>query len=159
MAAYHKIAPLGVVGALMFAHWYWNRKPVRVPAETVHPPFGTAGLDGVPGIDLLTKLYSVVINPVGLVERNARKHRNMFTLRVPAIYDFTFLLDDESYAMVMSLSADHAAIGPVLSRVPTVGYWFPRSGRSPESLQRLIIEGRRFDGDDDVATESPGPSR
>ncbi|GGU43604.1 cytochrome P450 [Lentzea flava] len=144
MTAYKSLAAFGVVGAAAFAHWRWSKKPIRTPEGTVHPPLAAAGLDGVPGIGLLARLHSLITDPIGLIERNARVHGDMFTLRAPMIYDITFLLDRDAYAMVMNLPADHAAIGPVLSRVPTVGYWFPRSRRDPESLQQLVVAGRRL---------------
>ncbi|PRY38981.1 cytochrome P450 [Umezawaea tangerina] len=125
------------------ACWRWHNRPVRVPDGTVHPPLALAGRDGIPVYGLYTRLRSVLTDPVELVRRNAEQYGAMFTLRVPKLYDMTYLLYDDAYAMVMNLPADHATLGAVLSKVPTMGYWFPRTGRDTESLQRLVLIARR----------------
>jgi len=131
-----------VFAALGFGYWTWHRRPVRTPAGTVAAPLAWAGADNIPVIGIITRLRSVITDPVGLVVRNREKYGDVFTLRVPSIYDFTFLLDGSHYQQVMSLPTDHAGIGEVLHRVPTIGYWFPREKCGPESLQELILTGR-----------------
>jgi cytochrome P450 len=46
--------------------------------------------------------------------------------------------------MVLSLPADHAAMGPVFGNVPTVGFWFPRRRDDHDSLQELALTGKRI---------------
>lgn len=139
------VATLSSVSAASIGYWCWHRRaPATTPPGTVAAPLAWAGADNIPILGILTRLHSVITDPVGLVLRNREHYGDVFTLRVPSIYDFTFVLSSEGYATVMSLPTDHAGIGEVLSRVPTVGYWFPRSGTGPESLQRLILAGRRL---------------
>lgn len=130
------------LAALASGYWLWHRRPVRTPPGTVAAPLAWAGADNIPVIGVITRLKSVITDPVGLVVRNREKYGDVFTLRVPSIYDFTFLLDGSHYQQVMSLPTDHAGIGQVLHRVPTVGYWFPREKSGPDSLQALILTGR-----------------
>ncbi|WP_280442725.1 cytochrome P450 [Nocardia brasiliensis] len=122
---------------------YWFRRPVRTPAGTEAAPLAWAGPDRLPVVGVITRLRSVIADPVGLVVRNRARYGDIFTLRVPTIYDFTFLLDGEHYQRVLGLPTDHAGIGEVLHRVPTVGYWFPREQTGPDTLQELILLGRR----------------
>jgi len=110
----------------------------------VAAPLAWAGADNIPIIGIATRLKSVITDPVGLVVRNRAQYGDVFTLRVPSIYDFTFVLDSEQYQRVMSLPAHHAGIGEVLHRVPTVGYWFPREKAGPETLQEMILCGRKL---------------
>lgn len=130
--------------AAAVGYWRWHRRPVQTPPGTVPAPLAWAGPDDIPLIGVATRLKSVITDPVGLVLRNQARYGDVFTLRVPTIYDFTFLLDPSHYAAVMSLPTDHAGVGAVLHKVPTVGYWFPRERSDPESLQKLILAGRRL---------------
>ncbi|MFC9437195.1 cytochrome P450 [Nocardia sp. NPDC057030] len=123
---------------------WWFRRPVHTPDGTTAAPLARAGADSIPVIGVLSRLKSVITDPVGLVVRNRARYGDVFTLRVPSIYDFTFLLSGEHYQRVLSLPTDHAGIGEVLHRVPTVGYWFPRERTGPETLQELILLGRRL---------------
>lgn len=132
----------GAVGIL--GYWVWHRRPTVTPPGTVAAPLAWAGPDNIPVVGIITRLKSVITDPIGLVVRNRAQYGDVFTLRVPSIYDFTFLLDGEHYQRVLSLPTDHAGIGEVLHRVPTVGYWFPRQDSGPESLQQLILHGRRL---------------
>jgi hypothetical protein len=131
-------------GAVASGYWRWHRRPTKTPPGTVAAPLAWAGVDDIPIVGIVTRLKSVITDPIGLVVRNREKYGDVFTLRVPSIYDFTFLLDGTQYQRVMSLPTHHAGIGEVLHRVPTVGYWFPREKTGPETLQQLILTGRRM---------------
>jgi cytochrome P450 len=131
-------------GVVASAYWRWHRRPTQTPPGTVAAPLAWAGADNIPIVGVVTRLKSVITDPVGLVVRNREKYGDVFTLRVPSIYDFTFLLDGTQYQRVMSLPTDHAGVGQVLHRVPTVGYWFPREKSGPDTLQELILTGRRL---------------
>ncbi|WP_280399597.1 cytochrome P450 [Nocardia carnea] len=138
------VSAAGVAAAAAVTkYWFWLRRPTPTPPGTVAAPIAWAGADNIPVIGIVTRLASVITDPLGLVIRNRARYGDVFTLRVPSIYDFTFLLGDEHYRRVLALPTDHAGVGEVLHRVPTVGYWFPREKSGPESLQRLILAGRR----------------
>ncbi|WP_069159677.1 cytochrome P450 [Nocardia altamirensis] len=146
------IAAAAVTGVAA-ATEYWFRRPVQTPPGTQAVPLAWAGADRLPVVGVITRLRSVITDPIGLVVRNRARYGDAFTLRVPSIYDFTFLLDGEHYRRVMSLPTDHAGVGEVLHRVPTVGYWFPREQAGPETLQELILLGRKL-----MAEMLPGTS-
>ncbi|WP_406274106.1 cytochrome P450 [Nocardia sp. NBC_00881] len=137
-------AAFAATGAAAVGYWRWHRRPTVTPPGTVAAPLAWAGADNIPIVGVITRLKSVITDPIGLVVRNRAEYGDVFTLRVPSIYDFTFLLDGEHYQRVLNLPTDHAGVGQVLHRVPTVGYWFPREDSGPESLQQLILAGRRL---------------
>ncbi|MET0136157.1 MAG: cytochrome P450 [Kibdelosporangium sp.] len=124
--------------------WRQNLVDTTVPDGKVMPPLVWEQREKLPVIGPMVRMKQITKDPVGLVRRLAREHREGFTIRVPSTFDFTFLLHEDAYRLVMSLPATHAAIGQVLDRMPTVGYWFPRSGAGPDSLQELIVAGRRM---------------
>lgn len=125
-------------------HWHRYRRAAPVPADRHAPPLVLHGVDHVPLLGYLTRLRDVITDPVGLVEKSARVGGQVFTIRVPFTFDLTYLLGADAYRTVMRLPADHATMGPVFANVPTVGYWFPRSGRDTDSLQRMVLLGRRM---------------
>ncbi|NUS43842.1 MAG: cytochrome P450 [Mycobacteriaceae bacterium] len=138
------VSAITATAMALVGYWRWHRRAIPTPPGTVAAPIAWAGADNIPIVGIVTRLKSVITDPVGLVVRNRAVYGDVFTLRVPTIYDFTFLLDGEHYQRVLSLPTDHAGVGQVLHRVPTVGYWFPRAGSGPESLQELILGGRRL---------------
>ncbi|MEU7632678.1 cytochrome P450 [Nocardia sp. NPDC049220] len=97
-----------------------------------------------PLVGVYRRLRAIITDPVGLVERSAATHGDLFTLRIPFAFDLTYVLGADAYRAVMSLPAEQATIGPVFGNVPTVGFWFPRSSRDTDSLQNLVLAGRRL---------------
>ncbi len=140
-----KVLPLLVgVGSVALTAKLWAdyRRPAAVPPGTSAAPLAWTGVDNVPVLGQLNRLKWIITDPVGLVWRSM-PHGAVFTIRIPTFGDLTYVLFDDAYRMVMSLPADHAAIGPVLANVPTVGFWFPRTGDDHDSLQELVLTGRR----------------
>lgn len=128
-------------------HAWWLYRPTPTPAGTVDAPPAATGLDRIPLIGAVSRLHAIITDPIGLVTRLQRAYGDAFTLRVPVpgIYDFVYLTSPEHYRLVMSLPAEHAGIGEVLGKVPTVGYWFPRARPGDnQALQQLISTGKQL---------------
>lgn len=128
------------------ALWGWRSycTPPRVPPGYTAAPLVREGADAIPLLGVVNRLRNVVTRPVDMVHEGARSHGAVFTIRIPTRFDLTYLLDRSAYDMVLSLPADHAAMGPVFGNVPTVGFWFPRRFDDHDSLQELALTGRRI---------------
>jgi cytochrome P450 len=138
-------AALALAGALAIGwHWKRYRRPAPVPAGRHAPPLVLQGIDRVPVLGYVTRLKDVITELVRLVEKSAKASGEVFTIRVPFTCDVTYLVGADAYRTVMRLPADHATIGPLYAKLPTVGYWFPRSQRDTDSLQRLVLLGRQL---------------
>ncbi|GGK98459.1 hypothetical protein GCM10011588_11280 [Nocardia jinanensis] len=102
------------------------------------------GADAIPMLGYATRLRDFATRPVEMIDRASRRHGEVVTIRIPGRYDLTYLNHPDGYHTVLSLPTDHGSVGPVLGLVPTVGFWFPRNGRDPDSLQALGIVGKRI---------------
>jgi cytochrome P450 len=136
----------GVVRPALSAMLHWRRhaRPPRIPDGRVGVPLVWLRSERLPLIGPALRVKNISTNPVRLVRNFARTRGDMFTIRTSNTPDFTFLLHDDAFRMVLNLPPEHAEIGPVLAGIPTVGYWFPRAGTDSDSLQRLILTGRRM---------------
>ncbi|MFD6356648.1 cytochrome P450 [Nocardia tengchongensis] len=124
---------------------FYARRPDESPPGTKSVPRVASGFDAVPILGAVTRLWHTVTNPVGLVHSAAEiSGGNPFRLRVPTRFDLAYLPGEAGYKTVLSLPADHAAMGEIFLNVPTVGFWFPRRGNDPESLQELVLTGKRI---------------
>jgi cytochrome P450 len=108
------------------------------------PPLAFPVGGTTPVLGVYRRLRAIITDPVGLVEHSAATYGDVFTIRIPFAFDLTYALGADAYRAVMSLPADHARMGPVFGNVPTVGFWFPRSLRDTDSLQQLVLAGRRL---------------
>lgn len=126
------------------ARWRRFLRPMPTPAGTYPVPLAWSDAEKIPVIGLAPRLKSIITDPVGLIIGNQKAHGDFFTLRLPTIYDLTILFGAEHYQKILSLPTDHAGVGEVLHRVPTVGFWFPRTDNGPDTLQALIVTGRRI---------------
>ncbi|WP_168443380.1 cytochrome P450 [Nocardia speluncae] len=66
------------------------------------------------------------------------------SIRVPGRYDFIFLNSAKAYSTVLSLPAEHGSAGPILGLVPTVGLWFPRRSHDHDTLESLVLAGKKI---------------
>ncbi|GAB3029334.1 cytochrome P450 [Mycobacterium bourgelatii] len=133
-----------IVAAAGTRYWHWYTRPIETPPGTVSAPLAWLGLDRIPIVGLATRLKWVITDPVELAARCRAAYGDVFTLRIPTFSDLTYVTGGEDYANALTLPTDHASIGPVLNQVPTVGYWFPREQDDPQTLQQLIMTGRRM---------------
>lgn len=124
--------------------WMSYRQPARVPHEYRAAPLFLEGVDAIPILGCATRLRDFATRPVEMIERASHRHGEVVTIRIPGRYDLTYLNHPEGYSRVLSLPPDHGSVGPVLGLVPTVGFWFPRTGGDPDSLQELGIAGKRI---------------
>ncbi|MEU7631235.1 cytochrome P450 [Nocardia sp. NPDC049220] len=124
--------------------WRSYTTPADVPSGYRPAPLVLDGADAIPLVGFVTRLRKVVTDPVGLVYNSAHNHGAVFTIRIPSRFDLTYLLDRAAYDKVISLPAEHAAMGPVFGNVPTIGFWFPRRQNDHESLQELVLTGKRI---------------
>jgi cytochrome P450 len=108
------------------------------------PPIAKHPGDSVPVAGIYRRLKAIITDPVGLIERSAAAHGQIFTVKTPFSFDVTYILGREAFQTVMALPAGHANVGPVFGSLPTVGYWFPREADDDESLQELILLGRKL---------------
>jgi len=112
----------------------------QLPAPpVVHDRYAT-----VPVLRRAACLWDIIFDPVGMAERLAQRHDDVFTLRIPFAFDLTYLVGLDGYRTMTTLPPSQASIGPVMSNVPAIGFWFPRAGKGPDSLQDLILTGRRL---------------
>ncbi|NKY54991.1 cytochrome P450 [Nocardia flavorosea] len=145
MTLHRWLAPIAFLGSCAaLQSWNSYRRPWRVPHEYQAGPLYLEGVDTVPILGYATRLRDFATRPVEMIDRAARRHGEVVTIRIPGQYDLTYLNHPDGYATVLSLPTDHGSVGPVLGLVPTVGFWYPRQGRDPDSLQELGIAGKRI---------------
>lgn len=123
------------------------RCPPLVPAGYEPVPLVFRGLDAVPVVGVVTRLWRTIVDPVGLLHDAAKEHGGdtPFTIRIPTRFDLSYLPGRRGYDTVLSLPANHAAMGEVFGNVPVIGFWFPRHGTigDPHELQDLVLTGKR----------------
>ncbi|NUS43353.1 MAG: cytochrome P450 [Mycobacteriaceae bacterium] len=134
---------LSAVGGGAWHFWRGYTAKVDVPQGYTAPPLALDGLDRIPVLGVITRFRDIITRPVGLVEDSAQRYGDVFTIRIPTRFDLTYLLGREAYDTVLGLPAEHAAMGPVFGNVPTVGFWFPRRKKDHDSLQELVLTGKR----------------
>ncbi|MFE3105260.1 cytochrome P450 [Nocardia tengchongensis] len=124
------------------------RRPPAVPHGFEPAPLVFTGLDAAPVVGVVSRLWHMVNDPVGLACAAAERTNGPFTLRIPGKFDLTYLGSGaHGYETLMKLPADHAAIGEVLGNVPNLSlFGFPRSGASDDydKLQDLAITGKKI---------------
>ncbi|MFE2961111.1 cytochrome P450 [Nocardia tengchongensis] len=124
------------------------RRPAPVPHGFEPVPLAFTGLDAVPLVGVVSRLWHMVNDPVGLAQDAAEQAGGApFTLRIPGKFDLTYLGGVRGYKTLTSLPADEAAIGEILGNVPNLSlFGFPRSGASDDydKLQQLAITGKRI---------------
>jgi hypothetical protein len=76
------IAASVAFGEAATGYWSWLRRPTKTPHGTVAAPLAWAGADRIPIIGIVTRLKSVITDPIGLVVRNRDEYDDIFTLRV-----------------------------------------------------------------------------
>jgi cytochrome P450 len=122
-----------------------RRRPLAGRAESLRrPPVARNPGDSTPVVGIYRRLKAVITDPVGLIERSATHHGEIFTVETPFSFNVTYVLGEQAYRTVMALPAGHADVGPVFGNLPTVGYWFPREADDDQSLQELILIGRKL---------------
>lgn len=139
------LAPTAALsGYIAMRAWNRYRTPLRVPPGYQPGPLYMEGVDAVPILGYATRLRDFATRPIEMIDRASRRHGEVVTIRIPGRYDLTYLNHPDGYSTVLSLPTDHGSVGPVLGLVPTVGFWYPRSGHDPDSLQELGIIGKRI---------------
>lgn len=111
------------------------------------PPLAVMPGERVPVLGMLRRYRAIVNDPTGTAERCRERHDGPFTLRIPFFFDLTYLPGRAGMRLLSDLDPEIARMGPVMKRVPTVGYWFTRSDDGEAHLQALLIAARRFMGD------------
>jgi len=111
-------------------------------------PPEVGGPDGMGPAAASKLLTALMFDPIGTIDRAVAEHGSCFTLPIPfgITPPFTFLTTREGYRRVLDLPPDVGRNGPIIDRVPALAHWAPRSDRSPEHLQTLLLTGRRFIG-------------
>jgi cytochrome P450 len=117
--------------------------PLRArPAD--HPPMAQLPGESVPFVGALRRYAGIVGDPTGLAARCLQRYRSPFTLRIPLFFDLTYLPGVEGMRFVLDMDPEVGRMGPVMKRVPTVGYWFPKSDEGEAHLQELLLTARSF---------------
>ncbi|MGV9836560.1 cytochrome P450 [Nocardia niigatensis] len=123
------------------------RRPPATPPGFEPAPLVFTGVDALPVVGVATRLWRTIASPLSLVE-DAAEHTagQPFTIRIPtaAGFDLTYLPDKAGYDTVLSLPARDAKMGPVFGRIPVVGMWFPRRSDDHDSLQDLVLTGKKI---------------
>ena len=126
------------------ARWLTGRAPADVMEGPPHPPFALVGRQRWPLLGIYYRLKAIITDPTGMVVDYQRAYGDLFTVRIPFNFDLTYVLSRDGYRFVMDLPADTAPMGPVMSNVPTVGFWYGREATDTDSLQALLLAGRAF---------------
>ncbi len=108
------------------------------------PPFALIGRQRWPLLGIYYRLKAIITDPTGMVVDYQRAYGDLFTVRIPFNFDLTYVLSRDGYRFVMDLPADTAPMGPVMSNVPTVGFWYGREATDADTLQALLLAGRAF---------------
>jgi hypothetical protein len=115
------------------------------PPEVQHfPPIATPNERRPIVRDVVDRLLAIVVAPTKMVLDHQKRHGDVFTVRVPFKFDLTYLLTKKGYSTLMGLDPAEGVIGPVFLNVPCVGRGFPRSDKSGEYCQTLILASRAF---------------
>ena len=110
-------------------------------------PVAVLGLEAVPVLGALIRLWWIVYDPTGLVERCAKKYGPVFCLRIPFHFSITYALGGEGYRALASVrpgDGGGAAFGAVMRRVPTIGFWYSGGGMDDARLQELLLACRAY---------------
>lgn len=116
----------------------WRARPAD------EPPLALLPGEAIPVVGALRRYAGIVGDPTGLAERCRRVYRSPFTVRIPFFFDLTYLPGVEGMRFVLDMDPEVGRMGPVMKRVPTVGYWFPKSDEGEAHLQELLLAARSF---------------
>lgn len=118
-------------------------RPWKLGPETV-PPAALLPAERIPGVGMLARFAAIVRDPTTLAVRCLARYRRPFTLRIPFFFDLTYIPGREGLRYVLDMDPKVGRMGPVMKRVPTVGYWFPKASDSEAHLQDLLLAARAF---------------
>ncbi len=140
------IALFPLIMTLLAAYWLLiYTKPVAAPDGCLSPKIVFTGLERFPIIGFWFRLKGIIGTPTVMLEQLHRQFGHFFLVRIPfQQLEITYISSTEAYKEIMKLKPEVARMGPVMKKVPTIGYWFPREKKDEASLQELMLVGKKY---------------